>query len=216
MFLRALVILLFAANLAVGAWLWASSVREAQALVRVDPGSAELKLLSETSSAPADAEPRRSASNLARSCFSLGPFRSQAEVRNANRGLRDLVLDTRRRADQEERETSWRVFLPPTPSRDEALSQARELAAANVSDYYVVTSGTEQNSISLGVYRTEANATRRLSALRQAGFNAQMDAQTAPTQVFWLDYAIAAGGTLDWRAALGPSTDIRQLGARCF
>lgn len=215
MFLRALLFLLLLGNLAVGGWLWASSARGMQP-VRVDPGLAELKLLSETSETPVEQVGSRIASNVARACFSLGPFRSQAEVRNANRALRDLVLDTRRRADQEERETSWRVFLPPTASRDDALSQARELAAANVSDYYVVTSGAEQNSISLGVYRTEANATRRLSALRQAGFNAQMDAQTAPVQVFWLDYALAVGGAMDWRAALGPSTDLRQLNARCF
>jgi len=215
-FLRALLFLLFLANLAVGAWTWVLSSRAALALPRVDAGLAELKLLSETSSAPAESTANRPSASGARSCFALGPYRSQAEVRNANRALRDVVLDTRLRADQEERETSWRVFLPPTSARDDALGQARELASANVTDYYVVTSGTEQNSISLGVYRTEANATRRLSALRQAGFNAQMDAQTAPTQVFWLDYAVAQGGSLDWRSAIGPSADIRQLAARCF
>jgi hypothetical protein len=214
-FLRALLFLLTVSNLAVGGWLWHSARVPDARWPSADAGYAELKLLSETA-APSEALSSASLSGGARSCFTIGPFRSQAEARNANRALRDLVLDTRRRADQEERETSWRVFLPPTPSRDAALEQARELAAANVTDYYVVTSGTEQNSISLGVYRTEANATRRLAALRQAGFNAQMDAQSAPVQVFWLDYALSEGGSIEWRSVLKPGAELRQLGARCF
>ena len=76
------------------------------------------------------------------------------------------------------------VFLPAQGSRDKALSIARELSAKGLRDYYVVTAGERENTISLGLFRDLSNAEQRHEQVRQAGFAPQLQPLNAPVVSF--------------------------------
>ena len=75
-------------------------------------------------------------------------------------------------------------------SRSEALAKGRELAAAKVKDYYVVTAGNHENTVSLGLYREQFNADNRINELSRKGFDVQKEVRIEQWPEFWLDYRI--------------------------
>ena len=82
-------------------------------------------------------------------------------------------------------------------TRNEALAAARELSKLDIKDYYVVTAGEHENTISLGVYRDTENAQSRLQELSNYGFKAQKEVRVEQWPEFWLDYAIASDRSID-------------------
>ncbi|MEQ1593201.1 MAG: SPOR domain-containing protein [Thiobacillaceae bacterium] len=62
----------------------------------------------------------------------------------------------------------WVIF-PPLPSRPAALAKLAELAAAGISDAFVVKDGTWINALSLGLYANEEAARRRVRELEDKG-----------------------------------------------
>jgi len=62
------------------------------------------------------------------------------------------------------------VYLPPFPSRAQAVAAARAIQANGVRDVAVIASGPFTNGISFGVFREEENARRRKAALSKIGY----------------------------------------------
>lgn len=65
---------------------------------------------------------------------------------------------------------SYRVYLPPFASREQAVAKAREIQARGVQDIAVIADGPLANGISFGLYRVEENARRRIDALEKLGY----------------------------------------------
>src|SRR5690606_38906230 len=86
-------------------------------------------------------------------CLSLGPFATPAEMRAAMGALAPHVarIEFREVAGNDSR--GWRVYLPAAGDRAEALAAGRALAEKGVNDYYVVTGGSDVNTVSLGAFR---------------------------------------------------------------
>ena len=97
------------------------------------------------------------------------------------------------------RSRGWWVYLPAFPSRNAALTAARDLSAKGVRDYYVVTAGDQENTISLGLFRDGENAVRRRDEVVALGLDAQLNERTEETPEYWLDYAVIASRPFDWR-----------------
>ncbi|KAF1694616.1 SPOR domain-containing protein [Pseudoxanthomonas koreensis] len=86
--------------------------------------------------------------------------------------------------------TGYRVLLPPHPDREQAQATADRIAAAGFQDFLVLRQGAEANAIALGSYRSRDTAERRATALRAAGFPAEVRAQGGSgTSRWWLDGA---------------------------
>src|SRR5690606_12837132 len=83
-------------------------------------------------------------------------------------------------------------------SREQALATARQLAARGVRDYYVVTAGEQENTVSLGLFRELANAEKRRDDLQAQGFRAQLEPRTEQASQWWIDLVSEPG--LDWAA----------------
>ena len=81
------------------------------------------------------------------------------------------VMDVHRRG--HEVTTRHRVFLPPFATRAQASKVVREIRSRGVGDIAVIGSGTLENGISFGVYASEKNMRRRVSALRELGYDVQ-------------------------------------------
>lgn len=213
MFLRLLFVLLIALNIAVGAWLLLGQ-DDAHGRSVTDPGVPMLHLLSEQApesaataihpatpaSVPAPAT--SSAAAPVTLCLALGPFATPQDLRNARAALTAPGTRMRSRQEQVSQARGWWVYLPAPASRAQALAQARRLDAAHVGDYFVMSSGDQPNTISLGLFQDPANARKRRDEVVAAGFPAQMVERTGTVPEYWLDLTVADGAGFDWRSRI--------------
>ncbi|GAA3914767.1 SPOR domain-containing protein [Luteimonas lutimaris] len=137
----------------------------------------------------ADASPAPDAAAL--QCYALGPFTDAGKLAAAQRALQPRVARLHVREAPSTTRADWRVWLPPQADRAAAQALVERIVAAGFSDYYIIASGEQANSIALGLYGSEASARRRQSALRAAGFtDVQAEAVgDAPPATRWIDVA---------------------------
>jgi hypothetical protein len=222
MFVRTLFLLLLALNIGAACWLVFGPSPKAQAFAATDPGVPRLVLLSErdqggdAASAELAAAPESAAELGNDECHTLGPFPTQADFRAAMNALLPL---TRRVQYREEHATETRgywVYLPAFKTREQALAAARALSAKGVRDYYVVTAGDQENTVSLGLFHERANAEHRQTEMIALGFKAQLVTRSEDLPVYWVDYAMARGHTVDWRHHVPDPDDLHERSIACF
>ena len=95
------------------------------------------------------------------------------------------------------------VYLPPLPSREEAIALMTELRAGGVEDIAVVRRGALANSVSLGLYRLEPNMRRRVAALRAMGYPVEYKTTAETVPGYRLEALLAADSNflhMDWKA----------------
>jgi len=219
MFLRLLFVFLMTLNIAVGAWLW---LGQSDSLGRsaTDPGVPELHLLSEQSPAvPAGSASSPAAVPMAPSasyaCMTLGPFATPLDLRVARSAVARQTVRVRARQEQTTELRGWWVHLPASGSRAQALAEARKLEARHITDYFVVGSGDQQNTVSLGLFKDPANAHNRLDQVVAAGFPAKLTERTEQVPQYWLDLVVADSAHFDWRSRIrDPSVGSHSSG--CF
>lgn len=218
---RIVVLVLLVMNLGVGLWWWLRTPPPEPVVASAEPGVPSLQLLSELALAgdapPDEAEsvgpPKPLSAPEARECLKLGPWVTQVDLRRAMNVLKPAVNRIQFRETREVIRRGYRVFLASPGSREEALASARELSARGLTDYYVVTAGDDQNSISLGLFRDENNANTRLRQVRAQGFDAQMEPRNDELPQYWIDIDVDQG--VDWRALLGRQGDIGTESIPC-
>jgi SPOR domain len=221
MFTRMLFLLLLALNIGVGCWLYFAPQAATAQLPATDPGVPKLVLLSELEH-PGDANaaelasaPESVADLRNDTCRSVGPFATQADMRAALNALTPLVSRIQyREANATETRGYW-VYLPPMGSREQALGIARQLSAKGVRDYYVVTAGDQQNTISLGLFRDKGNADKRRSEVAALGFEPELVTRTEELPVYWVDFATDPQHPVDWRTRVA-GRDLREEAVTCF
>lgn len=213
MFLRLLFVLLSALNIAVGAWLLLGQPY-AHGGSPTDPGVAELRLLSEVpesaavtaaadGAVPANTTPAGSSGKL---CLTLGPFATPQDLRNARQALTSQGTRMRSRQEQASQASGWWVYLAAKGSRAQALEMARQLDQHGIRDYFVVSSGEQSNTISLGLFKDPANARKRRDEVVAAGFPARLVERGETVPEYWLDLVVAHGSGFDWRSRITDSS----------
>lgn len=219
--MRTLFFILLGGNILFAAWL---VLDRPEATPQPPPQASdvpELRLLSERngsmeeSSEERESEPPLEQSSEPRICFTLGPFETDADARAVAGRLDDLVLARGIRRSQAESRIGHWVYLPAMPTRERALEVARELADAGLRDYYVVTAGDAENTISLGLYRERSNAEGRVESLRELGFEPEMRPRTESVPRYWLDVATPRDGDRNWSAVLQGYPDASASQADC-
>ncbi len=148
-------------------------------------------------------------------CISIGPFATPVDMHNARSALSAQAARMRSRQEQTTQTRGWWVYLPASPSREQALALARRLSAANIGDYFVVGAGGQPNTISLGLFKDPANARKRRDEVVAAGFPAQMTERTETVPEYWLDLAVADGSRFDWRSRLR-NANVGSHSTGCF
>jgi len=216
--LRAILLLLVCMNLGVAAWWGLHHEPPLLRLPATEKGIASLKLLSETETPPsvqASDELNAAPDSLsaATNCQSLGPFQTPADLRHAMNLLMPLVSRIQFRELAATAVRGYRVFLPAAGSREQALKTARELAAHGITDYYVVTAGDQQDTVSLGVFRDLVNAKQRHDQITALGYTVVMEPRTEDVPQWWID--IATAGEFDWHSLL-PDPELTSRPTACF
>jgi hypothetical protein len=232
MFLRLMFVLLIALNIAVGAWLLLGQPYSRTGMA-TDPGVPELRLLSElpepvasaTVSDPVPTTPPASvpqpvaAAKIegpapAPSCVALGPFTTPEDVRRAREALSGQARRMRSRQEQVNQSHGWWVYLPAMATRAQALARARELADHHIDDYFVVSSGEQPNTISLGLFKDQGNARKRRAEVIAAGFPAQVTERSETVAEYWLDLVLPGDAGTRWRNHVPRGVDSRRI--PCF
>lgn len=215
--MRLLLSLLICINLALAAWAWWRPAVEAPVRPEV-PGVPGLTLLSEVEQLPGPpgyAEQPDAATPLSSTpiCLQLGPFQTPADLRRAAGVLQPHVGRVQPREARATQLRGYRVYLPALPNREAALAAARQLAERGMRDYYVVTAGSEENTVSLGMFRELGNAEARREEVRALGFEPRLDPRTEDVSQWFLDIAVAEGQ--DWREILGGYSGVDALEIDC-
>ena len=167
--MRALFLLLIAANVFLFAWSYA--------LAPPDPGSdprplasqidpAKLRIVSPQELAAAPQKPAPLA------CTEWGSFTLAAAPR-AEQALEPLALGARLSPRRSEETAHWWVFIPPKDGRAGAQKAVNDLKGLGLEDYHVMQEeGKMRWAVSLGVFSTEAAAQGRLETVRGKGVRA--------------------------------------------
>lgn len=210
MLIRALIVLLIVLNLGVAAWWISRPAAQPPALPEQPAGVARLQLLGESrataKAAPAVSMPAMApasveatpapvvAAAIAAQCFSVGPFDSDAAATAAAARIATQAKRVRPRQVPGQQASGYNVLLPPLPDREAAQALAQRIGAAGFDDYLVISGGAQANGIALGRYGSREGAERRQSALKAAGFDAQVQAigNEGPSQ-WWLDIVAIEG-----------------------
>ncbi|MGH8124957.1 MAG: SPOR domain-containing protein [Rhodanobacteraceae bacterium] len=219
MFVRLLFLLLVALNLGAGAWLAFGRVPKPVLSPPTDPGVPELRLLSETRRTRATVPATGKATGVPRvrdTCETLGPFTTTVDMRAVMQTLLPRVARIQYREEQVSRSHGYWVYLPATPSREAALDEARQLAAKGIHDYYVVTAGDSQNTISLGLFNDQSNARNRLAKVQALGFPAKVEQRIDMEPAYWVDYAVPAGRGFRWQTWVPGRSDLQSKPIDCF
>jgi len=129
-------------------------------------------------------------------CISLGPFADRDTAMAAQGNAGTLLQRSRlREVAKPGASSTYRVMLPAAASREEAQATVKRIAAAGISDYYIMAQGEDTNAIALGQYRNREGAERRMAALAAAGFSARLVGGAAGTAQWWVDAALAGQAT---------------------
>ncbi len=230
MLIRALIVLLIVLNLGVAAWWISRPIAQAPALPEQPAGVARLQLLAESRAtakaipapaaaavavvpAPAEATPAAAVATTATAqCFSIGPFDSDAAAIAASARIAAQATRIRPREVPGQKASGYIVSLPPLPDREAAQALAQRIGAAGFEDYLVVSGGSQANAIALGRYGSREGAERRQSALKAAGFDAQVQAigNESPSQ-WWLDIAAIEATTASQLKRAAAAAQSRSL-----
>lgn len=219
MAVRLLFLLLLALNLGAGAWLLFGRPPERVLPPLTDPGVPVLRIvtpgeLAHAVAAHPAAAPHASAPTEV--CASLGPFTTTADMQASLQALTTHVARIQYREEQVSQSHGFWVYLPATATREAALQEAHRLAAKGIHDYYVVSAGDAQNTISLGLFDDDANAENRMAQIKQLGFPAQVKQRVDTEPAYWIDYAVAATTAFKWQAWLPDRSDLAAKPIDCF
>jgi hypothetical protein len=129
-------------------------------------------------------------------CERVGPIASEADANSFRARLGAIVAQAELSSEQVTQVRGLWVYLGGLKDRESALARARQLSAAGIRDYYVVTEGESENSISLGMFRDASNADKRIAQLAALGFAAKRIERGETIQQYWVRYrAVSASKT---------------------
>lgn len=213
--MRALFLLLVAANLGLFAWTTVLSPLDAASDPRplarqIDPG--KLKIL-----APEGLAAAQAAKPDAAACVEWGSF-TTATAPRAEQALEPLALGARLSSRRGEETARWWVYIPPRDGRAGAQKAVSELKSLGVDEYFVMQEeGKMRWAVSLGVFGSEAAAKGRLDAIQAQGVRGALAAarETQVTKVSFQMQGVDAAA----RARLGeiaqefPGSELRDCPA---
>lgn len=120
-------------------------------------------------------------------CYSLGPFEQFAQLKSVSGQLQDLDADISQRKETEEVVLGHWVFLPSFPSWQDARKKVQELEDKGIKDVFILGRGEMKNSVSLGLFKHEESAKRRLAQLKKIGITPHVETQQTNKELVWLD-----------------------------
>ena len=120
-------------------------------------------------------------------CYSLGPFDEAAQLRSVASQLQDLGADVSQRKETQQIVLGHWVFLPSFPSWQDARKKVAELEKKGIKDIFILGRGEMKNAVSLGLFKNEDSAKRRVANLVKLGITPNVETQQTSKELTWLD-----------------------------
>jgi hypothetical protein len=127
---------------------------------------------------------------VARTCFSIGPFKSVDDRGRLRNGLPASMMVLREREEQRQERKNFWVYLEPAASDAGAEERLRDLKAQGVEDLLLIRKGEMKNAISLGVFRSQESVAGRLAEIKDRGYTPLVIPRYETRTGYWLDLAI--------------------------
>lgn len=135
-------------------------------------------------------------------CVRAGGFDGRRAVAEAALWLRSHgaeIIEVRH--EEQEIAGSYRVYLPPLPTRGEAAAKLREIRDRGVRDVAIIQNGDLANGISFGIFSNADNVHRRVAALGRLGYSVRSSAEDVETVGEYVIRARAEGAPTSLDAA---------------
>ena len=88
------------------------------------------------------------------------------------------------------------MYLAPEKNSKAAHKLSKRLISKNIRDYYIITSGSKRNGVSLGHFKNKAGAASHANRLKKLGFNAEIETVFRTYVIYWLDYKNKKGAKI--------------------
>ena len=120
-------------------------------------------------------------------CYTFGPFEEYLQLKSVTSQLRELNADTIQRKESQQVVLGHWVYLPSFPSWQDAHKKVTELEDKGIKDLFILGRGDQKNAISLGLFKNEDGAKRRIATLRKLGIKPSVEVQETSKEIVWLD-----------------------------
>ena len=208
------VLFLILANISLLVWSAAAPEPVNQKIPLTDPNTPQLVLLPNI---PNDLYSGKS-SNLASSCYSLGPFNSQRAAQLVGSRIRDYGLAFEIRSIRSMETLRYLVYIPPLNNEHEAQSVANDLRNQHINNINVITEGPYKNAISIGFYSNISRAKRETEQVRYLGYDARHSEEKTPLEVYWVDFDEPFGSNTPvttWSRSIDPTSVVQRIPRSC-
>ncbi len=151
----------------------------------------------------------------ARSCYTIGPLQSANESLHTQERLAAFAERIELRQTDAEVERGYWVYIDGQGSREQAVEYANQLGSMGVEDYFVVTGGELENTVSLGLFNGETNARKREAEIRALGFDVQVEPRREVVPQYWIDYELVGNPEMPSDYVIGDDSAARHLSTAC-
>jgi hypothetical protein len=162
-------------------------LREAQAIKKGSGSNTSKTEDTQTALLDASTEKNVSAGKKYAVCYQLGPFDEPKQLTSVTNQLQSLGADTFQRKETRQIVLGHWVFLPSFPSWQDAKKKVTELEKKGITDIFILGRGEMKNSVSLGLFKNEDSAKRRVAHLGKLGVKPRVETQQTTKEVIWLD-----------------------------
>ena len=148
-------------------------------------------------------------------CFSVDPLSTTEEVDQIGEWLASRGGMSTLREDERREVSRFWVYFPPFENRDVALARVQQMQNDQIDDIYVIHRGDKANAISLGLYSHRESLDRRLSELREKGYEPSIERRYETKISSWFDVAFPAGITFSTKHFVSAFPNVEATEASC-
>lgn len=148
-------------------------------------------------------------------CYQYGPISSELDLKRVQRLLAPRVKGLESRDESREEIYGYNVFITAQSSRAAAQRVVEDLKRRGIRDYYIMSGpGKYRHAISVGLFKEESYAVRRVKVIRGYGYEAKSEPRLRTKNRYWLTY-MAADRFVPNMGGLKDSRDAAQTTVSC-
>lgn len=163
------------------------------------------------------ASPSATSSN-AMACYSVGPFLLISDVKGVSQLFKYADIIIRERSEALRKQVGYWAYVPPFASLQEAKGALSLMKNNGIDNALIITEGTKANSISVGVYNTEALGIEQQKVIIELGYPAKVEPLFRTQPQYWLDLELMKSTKVPdkiWREVVAGYPDLQQLRRKC-
>jgi hypothetical protein len=151
-----------------------------------------------------------------KNCYTVGPFVDDGALKEVKQLFVENKITFQQRTLTKSELFVYNVFLPPFPSRDDAVAMVDVLIRKGITDYFILEESKLYNAISLGLFREYRYAVQHKKYLEKKGLSPAMRTRYYNRSRHWIDYT-EQDNKIDETALvrMSPESDVQRLLRDC-